>query len=157
MSTQLGGGVDIIVPTRSSPLPDTSPEPAAALASSKSEKLTTNIFPDIELHVTRLILIPLSLNKIESEELVVDDVEKSFDNNEVSYENLGETIAVTNLGELFNSNVNSFGACSLEAVCRLGHARHCRRAQDFILGSCFVFLVTIWSAAFLMVLLVVQA
>ena len=103
MSTQLGGGVDIIVPTRSSPLPDTSPEPAAALASSKSEKLTTNIFPDIELHVTRLILIPLSLNKIESEELVVDDVEKSFDNNEVSYENLGETIAVTNLGELFNS------------------------------------------------------
>ena len=102
MSTQLGGGVDIIVPTRSSPLPDTSPEPAAALASSKSEKLTSNIFPDIELHVTRLILIPLSLNKIESEELVVDDVEKSFDNNEVSYENLGETIAVTNLGELFN-------------------------------------------------------
>ena len=104
MSTQLGGGVDIIVPTRSSPLPDTSPEPAAALASSKSEKLTTNIFPDIELHVTRLILIPLSLNKIESEELVVDDVEKSFDNNEVSYENLGETIAVTKLGELFNRN-----------------------------------------------------
>ena len=95
--------VDIIVPTRSSPLPDTSPEPAAALASSKSEKLTTNIFPDIELHVTRLILIPLSLNKIESEELVVDDVEKSFDNNEVSYENLGETIAVTKLGELFNN------------------------------------------------------
>ena len=103
LSTQLGGGVDIIVPTRSSPLPDTSPEPAAALASSKSEKLTTNIFPDIELHVTRLILIPLSLNKIESEELVVDDVEKSFDNNEVSYENLGETIAVTKLGELFNN------------------------------------------------------
>ena len=95
--------VDIIVSTRSSPLPDTSPEPAAALASSKSEKLTSNIFPDIELHVTRLILIPLSLNKIESEELVVDDVEKSFDNNEVSYENLGETIAVTNLGELFNN------------------------------------------------------
>ena len=52
--------------------------------------------------MTRLILIPHSLNKIESEELVVDDVEKSFDNNEVSYENLGETIAVTNLGELFN-------------------------------------------------------
>ena len=103
MSTQLGGGVDIIVPTRSSPLPDTSPEPAAALASSKSEKLTSDIFPDIELHVTRLILIPLSLNKIESEELVVDDVEKSFDNNEVSYENLGETIAVTKLGELFNN------------------------------------------------------
>ena len=95
--------VDIIVSTRSSPLPATSPEPAAALASSKSEKLTSNIFPDIELHVTRLILIPLSLNKIESEELVVDDVEKSFDNNEVSYENLGETIAVTNLGELFNN------------------------------------------------------
>ena len=108
MSTQLGGGVDIIVPTRSSPLPDTSPEPAAALASSKSEKLTTNIFPDIELHVTRLILIPLSLNKIESEELVVDDVEKSFDNNEVSYENLGETIAVTNLGELFNNIDQNF-------------------------------------------------
>ena len=103
MSTQLGGGVDIIVPTRSSPLPDTSPEPAAALASSKSEKLTSNIFPDIELHVTRLILIPLSLNKIESEEFVVDDLEKSFDNNEVSYENLGETIAVTKLGELFNT------------------------------------------------------
>ena len=95
--------VDIIVPTRSSPLPDTSPEPAAALASSKSEKLTTNIFPDIELHVTRLILIPLSLNKIESEEFVVNDLEKSFDNNEVSYENLGETIAVTKLGELFNN------------------------------------------------------
>ena len=99
----MGECVDIIVSTRSSPLPDTSPEPAAALASSKSEKLTSNIFPDIELHVTRLILIPLSLNKIESEELVVDDVEKSFDNNEVSYENLGETIAVTNLGELFNN------------------------------------------------------
>ena len=102
MSTQLGGGVDIIVSTRSAPLPATSPEPAAALASSKSEKLTTNIFPDIELHVTRLILIPFSLNKIESEELVVDDVEKSFDNNEVSYENLGETIAVIKLGEPFN-------------------------------------------------------
>ena len=103
MSTQLGGGVDIIVSTRSSPLPATSPEPAAALASSKSEKLTSDIFPDIELHVTRLILIPLSLNKIESEEFVVNDLEKSFDNNEVSYENLGETIAVTKLGELFNN------------------------------------------------------
>ena len=106
MSTQLGGGVDIIVSTRSAPLPATSPEPAAALASSKSEKLTSDIFPDIEVikdvHVTRLILIPLSLNKIESEEFVVNDLEKSFDNNEVSYENLGETIAVTNLGELFN-------------------------------------------------------
>ena len=119
--------VDIIVPTRSSPLPDTSPEPAAALASSKSEKLTTNIFPDIELHVTRLILIPLSLNKIESEELVVDDVEKSFDNNEVSYENLGETIAVTNLGELFNSSTDAMemlaGPMGTErpmSVCLLG-------------------------------------
>ena len=107
MSTQLGGGVDIIVSTRSAPLPATSPEPAAALASSKSEKLTSDIFPDLEVikdvHVTRLILIPLSLNKIESEEFVVNDLEKSFDNNEVSYENLGETIAVTNLGELFNN------------------------------------------------------
>ena len=107
MSTQLGGGVDIIVSTRSAPLPATSPEPAAALASSKSEKLTSDIFPDIEVikdvHVTRLILIPLSLNKIELEEFVVDDLEKSFDNNEVSYENLGETIAVTKLGELFNN------------------------------------------------------
>ena len=103
LSTQLEGGVDIIVTTRSAPLPTTSLEPAAALASSKSEKLTTNIFPDIELHVTRLILIPLSLNKIESEEFVVDDLEKSFDNNEVSYENLGETIAVIKLGELFNN------------------------------------------------------
>ena len=99
--------VDIIVSTRSAPLPATSPEPAAALASSKSEKLTSDIFPDIEVikdvHVTRLILIPLSLNKIELEEFVVDDLEKSFDNNEVSYENLGETIAVTKLGELFNN------------------------------------------------------
>ena len=44
----------------------------------------------------------------------------------------------------------SVGACSLEAVCRLGHARHCQRAQDLILGSSsFVFLVSIWSAAFL--------
>ena len=42
--------------------------------------------------MTRLILIPLLLNKIELEEFVVDDLEKSFDNNEVSYENLGETI-----------------------------------------------------------------
>ena len=103
--------VDIIVSTRSSPLPATSPEPAAALASSKSEKLTSDIFPDIELHVTRLILIPLSLNKIESEEFVVDDLEKSFDNNEVSYENLGETIAVTNLGKLFNSILHKFDLC----------------------------------------------
>ena len=107
MSTQLGGGVDIIVSTRSAPLPATSPEPAAALASSKSEKLTSDIFPDLEVikdvHVTRLILIPLSLNKIELEEFVVDDLEKSFDNNEVSYENLGETIAVIQLGELFNT------------------------------------------------------
>ena len=107
MSTQRGGGVDIIVSTRSAPLPATSPEPAAALASSKSEKLTSDIFPDLEVikdvHVTRLILIPLLLNKIELEEFVVDDLEKSFDNNEVSYENLGETIAVTKLGELFNN------------------------------------------------------
>ena len=56
--------------------------------------------------MTRLILIPLSLNKIESEEFVVDDLEKSFDNNEVSYENLGETIAVTKLGELFNNRTH---------------------------------------------------
>ena len=107
MSTQLGGGVDIIVTTRSAPLPTTSLEPAAVLASSKSEKLTSDIFPDLEVikdvHVTRLILIPLLLNKIELEEFVVDDLEKSFDNNEVSYENLGETIAVTKLGELFNN------------------------------------------------------
>ena len=66
------------------------------LAASKSEKLTLDIFPDLEVnkdvHVTRLILIPHLLNKIELPEFVVDDLEKSFDNNEVSYENLGETI-----------------------------------------------------------------
>ena len=55
--------------------------------------------------MTRLILIPLLLNKIELEEFVVDDLEKSFDNNEVSYENLGETIAVIKLGELFNTSL----------------------------------------------------
>ena len=99
--------VDIIVTTRSAPLPTTSLEPAAVLASSKSEKLTLDIFPDLEVnkdvHVTRLILIPHLLNKIELQEFVVDDLEKSFDNNEVSYENLGETIAVIELGEPFNN------------------------------------------------------
>ena len=107
MSTQLGGGVDIIVTTRSAPLQTDSLEPAAVLAASKSEKLTLDIFPDLEVnkdvHVTRLILMPHLPNKLGLQEFVVDDLEKSFDNNEVSYENLGETIAVTKLGELFNT------------------------------------------------------
>ena len=68
----------------------------------------------------------------------------------------GSCVKINRTG--YMCNVSSVGACSLEAVCRLGHARHCRRAQDFILGSSsFVFLVSIWSPAFLMVLLVVQA
>ena len=88
--------VDIIVTTRSALLQTDSLEPAAVLAASKSEKLTLNIFPDLEVnkdvHVTRLILMPHLLNKIELQEFVVDDLEKSFDNNKVQHENLGETI-----------------------------------------------------------------
>ena len=66
------------------------------LAASQSEKLTLNIFPDLEVkkdvHVTRLILMPHLPNKLGLQEFVVDDLEKSFDNNKVQHENLGETI-----------------------------------------------------------------
>ena len=88
--------VDIIVTTRSALLQTDSLEPAAVLAASKSEKLTLDIFPDLEVnkdvHVTRLILMPHLLNKLELQEFVVDDLEKSFDNNKVQHENLGKTI-----------------------------------------------------------------
>ena len=87
MSTQLGGGVDIIVTTRSALLQTDSLEPAAVLAASKSEKLTLDIFPDLEVnkdvHVTRLILMPHLPNKLGLQEFVVDDLGKSFDNNKV--------------------------------------------------------------------------
>ena len=96
LSTQLEGGVDIIVTTRAAPLQTDSLEPAAVLAASQSEKLTLNIFPDLEVkkdvHVTRLILMPHLPNKLGLQEFVVDDLEKSFDNNKVQHENLGETI-----------------------------------------------------------------
>ena len=79
--------VDIIVTTRSAPLQTDSLEPAAVLAASQSEKLTLNIFPDLEVkkdvHVTRLILMPHLPNKLGLQEFVVDDLGKSFDNNKV--------------------------------------------------------------------------
>ena len=87
LSTQLEGGVDIIVTTRAAPLQTDSLEPAAVLAASQSEKLTLNIFPDLEVkkdvHVTWLILMPHLPNKLGLQEFVVDDLGKSFDNNKV--------------------------------------------------------------------------